>query len=186
MATFPEADEMPGTRDEPLPSLWECLVQALLLAVAFVEDAKAAPAPPGQAVTPGVSLRPTARSKAAPAGVVVAPTPRVGDTTLGLRGALGRGTRSMRWPPTSQRGALALAALIAGQLPADPADHNVADHHRLRDLIERGAENLRRSQAHPDDLPDRRAGSGISPTSFWLPSVECSTTGRSPIPTDST
>lgn len=153
MATFPEADAMPGLREDPLPSLWECLVRALLLAVAFVEDAKAAPAPPGQAVTPGVSLRPTARPVRAWPGVVVAPTPRAAAQRLFSEvRALWNEVYTLAGDLAT--GALALAALIAGQLPADPADHKVADHDRLRKLIERGAEKHRRGQAHPDDLPD--------------------------------
>src|SRR3954447_779779 len=55
-AEFPESDEMPGVRPAQPPSLWELMIRALRLALAYNEDAHLTRA--GLATTCGVSLRP--------------------------------------------------------------------------------------------------------------------------------
>ena len=71
-ATFPETDELPGTGEPTIPSLWELLVRALRLAVSFNDSARRAPEDPS--LPRAISLQPA--TAATPGPVSLAPTSR--------------------------------------------------------------------------------------------------------------
>lgn len=151
MASFPETDAMPGDRDA-LPSLWLCMVNSLRLALAFLKDAKAEPAPPGSPVAPGVSLRSTSRAYTDPR-IAIAPKARSAAARL-VTDVRGLWSKLYSLVSDVSNSALAAATLLAEHMPDDPSDHDPADHHRLRGLIERGIEKHRRLRVEPDELPD--------------------------------
>jgi len=132
-ALFPSTDEMPGASASP--SLWQLLVRALELAVAFVRSTSSTSNP---AAVPPRLVPPDDTGRAWDAGPVLRP----GVDPLSV---LADGIRDIQQTVTATGRmaidvALAAALALAGSLGGDPTRHHRADHDRLRSAIETAAD----------------------------------------------
>jgi uncharacterized protein with NAD-binding domain and iron-sulfur cluster len=150
-AEFPETAEMPGQETTPSPSLWEFVVRGLRLALTYNRDARMTAT--GLTASPGVSLHPVATT-ANPSRVSLSPAAAPALRRLASRA---RELYLKLWQVVSdvRQFELAAALVLAEGLPADPADHDPAEHDLLRDHIDRAVDRLRELRGYPDDLSDQ-------------------------------
>jgi uncharacterized protein with NAD-binding domain and iron-sulfur cluster len=149
-AEFPESDEMPGVNPIQPPSLWELMISALRLALAYNEDAHRTAA--DMASARGVSLRPLDAPDEV-AAVSLVPVP---DATMRALAAHVRELYETASHVVSDVRQLELAAALelALSLPLDPAAHDPAQHGELVDRVDRAVDELRGHRERPDELPD--------------------------------
>ncbi len=149
-AEFPESDEMPGVHPTQPPSLWELMLSALRLALAYNEDAHTTPAE--MAAARGVSLRPVdAPGEVAAVSLVPVPDAPARAVAEYVRDLY---ETASHWVSDVRQLELAVALELALSLPLDPAGHDPAQHDELVGLVDRAVDELRGRRERPDELPD--------------------------------